>query len=157
MPHKTIENDFSGQTFYVGLDVHKKSWSVCVRTMGIEVSHFSQPPNAHQLAHHLHTKFPGGIFHSAYEAGFSGTKAHTQLCNSGVHNSIVHAGDIPQTDKQRNNKTDLHDSRSIAKYLEASLLNPIYIMGVEQQEIRSLFRLRCARQLRRKRRALCGE
>lgn len=134
--------DFSGQTFYIGLDVHKKSWSVTVRTLGMEIEHFTQTPDPFQLAHHLKNKFKGASFVSAYEAGFSGTSAHTALCKAGINNCVIHPGDLPLTDKQKNNKTDLHDSRAIAKYLEADLLNSIYIMPVDQQERRSLFRLR---------------
>jgi len=142
--HKITPKAFAGQTFYVGLDVHKKSWSVTVRTAGLEVEHFAQTPDPVQLARHLKSKFKGASFLSAYEAGFSGTSAHTALCDAGIQNRIIHAGDLPVTDKQKSNKTDLHDSRAIAKYLEADLLNSIYIMPVEQQERRALFRLRQA-------------
>jgi transposase len=125
--NKIIPIDFSGQTFYVGLDVHKKSWSVTVRTSGLEIEHFTQTPDPLQLAHHLQHKFKGAAFYSAYEAGFCGTSAHVTLCNAGINNCIIHPGDLPVTDKQKSNKTDLHDSRAIAKYLEADLLNSIYI------------------------------
>jgi transposase len=143
--NKITPIDFSGQNFYVGLDVHKKSWSVTVRTCGIEIEHFTQTPDPLQLAHHLQNKFKGASFYSAYEAGFCGTAAHTALCKAGINNCIIHPGDLPVTDKQKSNKTDLHDSRAIAKYLEADLLNRIYIMPVEQQERRALFRLRQAK------------
>lgn len=46
---------------------------------------------------------------------------------------IVNPADIPQTDKQKKNKTDLHDSRATARYLEKGLLSPIYVMTPEQQ------------------------
>ncbi|HMG10273.1 MAG TPA: hypothetical protein VK609_17280 [Mucilaginibacter sp.] len=48
MPRTNLQkqNDFSGQNFYVGLDVHKKSWSVTIRSMGIQVGHFTQAPGA---------------------------------------------------------------------------------------------------------------
>jgi len=118
-------NNFQDQKFYIGLDVHKKSWSVTVRTMGFEVAHFNQLPDAAQLAHYLKTRYPGNQFLSAYEAGFCGTSHHHALCNAGIKNIIVHAADIPQTDKQKKNKTDLHDSRAIARYLETGLLNDI--------------------------------
>jgi len=94
------------------------------------------------LYNHLKKKFPNGIFHSAYEAGFCGTTYHKQLCQLGIENIIVHPADIPQTDKQKKNKTDLHDSRSIAYYLEKGLLHGIHVFSDEQQELRSLFRLR---------------
>jgi transposase len=90
----------------------------------------------------LQTKFAGGKFYSAYEAGFCGTGYHEQLCKVGISNIIVHAADIPQTDKQKKNKTDLHDSRSIAEYLEKGNLHGIHVLCREQQELRSLFRLR---------------
>lgn len=154
MPNTNFRNsiDFKDQNFYVGIDVHKKSWSVTVRTSQIEVAHFTQPPVAEVLATHLKKKYPAAIFHSAYEAGFCGTKAHKQLCQLGIDNIITHAADIPATDKQRKNKTDLHDSRAIARYLEKGDLQGIYVPSEKQQELRSLFRLREAK-LRDKTRA----
>ncbi len=134
--------DFTGQPFYVGLDVHKKSWSVTVRTSGLEVAHFIQVPNTSQLARYLKRRYPGADFRSAYEAGFCGTGIHNSLCKAGVNNIIVNPADLPQTDKQKKNKTDLHDSRAIARYLEAGLLKSIYVMPIDQQQRRSLFRLR---------------
>jgi transposase len=134
--------DFTGQTFYVGLDVHKNSWSVTVRTSGLEVSHFSQNPDVVLLAKHLSKRYPGAEFISAYEAGFCGTKIHHLLCKAGIKNIIIHPADLPKTDKQHKNKTDLHDSRAAARYLEAGLLKSIYIMPDQQQERRALYRLR---------------
>jgi len=144
MPSTNLQKsiDFNGQKFYVGLDVHKKSWSVTVRCLGMRVANFTQPPSAEALANTLKKKFPGGIFYSAYEAGFCGTGSHEQLCKLGINNTIAHAADIPTTDKQKKNKTDLHDSRTIAERLEKNDLNSVHILSREQQELRSLFRLR---------------
>jgi transposase len=144
MPSTKLQHsvDFNGQNFYVGLDVHKKSWSVTVRCLGMQVTHFTQPPCPEALVSTLKKKFPGGAFYSAYEAGFCGTVNHEQLCKLGISNIIVHAADIPSTDKQKKNKTDLHDSRSIAERLEKNDLHGIHILSREQQELRSLFRLR---------------
>jgi transposase len=134
--------DFNGQNFYVGLDVHKKSWAVTIRSMGIQIAHFTQPPGADALAGYLQKNYPGGCFHSAYEAGFCGTGIHEQLCKLGINNIMVHAADIPSTDKQKKNKTDLHDSRAIAEHLQKGNLRGIYVLSREHQELRSLFRLR---------------
>jgi transposase len=136
------QNDFTSQDFYIGLDVHKQSWYVTIRSLGIEVGHFTQEPDAAALHQYLHRNFPGGQYHSAYEAGFCGTGAHEQLCKAGIDNMIVHAADMPITDKQKKNKTDLHDSRAIADHLERGNLHGIYVLSQEQQELRSLFRLR---------------
>jgi len=138
-------NDFTGQTFFVGLDVHKKSWAVTVRTLGFEVSHFTQDADSGQLSRYLNNRYPGGNFVSAYEAGFCGTSVHHLLCKAGIKNIIINPADLPQTDKQKKNKTDVHDSRAAARYLEAGLLKCIHIMPVDQQERRALFRLREAK------------
>lgn len=144
----TINNksiNFIGQTFFVGLDVHKNSWTVTVRTLAMEVAHFTQAPQASQLAGYLNNKYPGGKFLSAYEAGFCGISPHDALCKLGIENIVFHAADLPRTDKQMKNKTDLFDSRAIAHYLEKEMLKGIYIMSVTQQELRSLYRLREAK------------
>lgn len=136
------QNDFTGQHFYIGLDVHKGSWYVTIRSLGIELSHFSQAPDGLQLWTYLERNFPGGQYHSAYEAGFCGTVAHEQLCSAGISNMVVHAADVPSTDKQKKNKTDLHDSRAIAEHLERGNLQGIHLFSQQEQELRSLFRLR---------------
>jgi transposase len=144
MPHsKSI--DFTGQDFYVGIDVHKKSWTVTVRTLGMQVAHFTQPPQALHLNAWLRSRYPGGTYLSAYEAGFCGTSHHQHLCDAGIKNIIIHPADLPMTNKQKTNKTDLHDSRSIASYLQAGVLSGIFIMSADQQQRRALFRCRQAK------------
>lgn len=144
MPTTNLEYsvDFTEQNFYVGIDVHKKSWTVTVRTMGLVVDRFTQPPSADALANYLFRKFPNGRFHSAYEAGFCGTSHHTRLRFLQIENIVVHPADLPLTDKQKKTKTDLHDSRSIAYYLEKGMLHSIHIFPKSHQELRSLFRFR---------------
>jgi transposase len=137
--------DFKGQKFYIGIDVHKNSWAVTIRSLHLHLEHFSQPPSAKVLVNHLHKKYPEGEYYSAYEAGFCGTGIHEELCSLGVKNIIVHAADIPFTDKQNKNKSDVRDSRSIAFHLEKGNLHGIYIMPREWQELRSLFRFRQAK------------
>lgn len=137
--------NFTGQPFYIGTDVHNKSWTITVRTLNIEVAHFTQEPSVERLARYLQNRYPGGVFFSAYEAGFCGTSIHHALCKAGIKNLIIHPADLPQSDKQKKNKTDRHDSRAIARYLEAGLLSGIYIMPFDQQERRSLYRLREAK------------
>jgi transposase len=138
-------SDFRGQSFFIGLDVHKRSWSVTVRSLNLHLDHFSQPPSVKVLINYLHKRYPGGEYYSAYEAGFCGTGIHEELCRGGVHNIIVNPADIPCTDKQNKNKTDIRDSRSIAFHLEKGNLHGIYIMPRDRQELRSLFRFREAK------------
>jgi len=144
MPVTSKFTDFSDQCFFIGIDVHKKSWSVTIRALNLELVHFSQAADAYQLSRYVHERFPGGRFFSAYEAGFCGTSHHHALCNAGIKNIIIHPADLPESDKEKKNKTDLHDSRAVAKYLESGVLAGIHIMPVDQQERRSLFRCRQA-------------
>jgi transposase len=69
-------SDFRGQSFFIGIDVHKSSWSVAVHSLNLQLEHFSQPPSVRVLINHLHKKYPGGEYYSAYEAGFFGTGGH---------------------------------------------------------------------------------
>jgi transposase len=146
MPTSIIKStNFKGQPFYIGIDVHKKSWTITVRTLGLEIAHFTQTPDIKHLACYLETRWPGGNFLSAYEAGFCGTSPHHALCKAGIQNILIHPGDLPQTDKQKKTKTDLHDSRAIARYLEAGVLSGIHIMAADQQQRRALYRCREAK------------
>ena len=144
MPTTKLQNsdEFKDQKFFIGMDVHKRSWTITIRSLGIQIERFTQPPSVESLVTHLQRNYPGGKYYSAYEAGFCGTDMHEQLCKLGVENMVVHAADIPTTDKQRKNKTDLHDSRAIAEKLEKNEIHGIHVLTREQQELRSLFRLR---------------
>lgn len=133
---------FKDQKFFIGMDVHKKSWVITIRSMGIQIARFTQPPSVEALVKYLEKNYPGGKYYSVYEAGFCGTDTHEQLCKAGINNIIVHAADIPTTDKQRKNKTDLHDSSTLADKLEKNEVHGIHVLTRDQQELRGLFRLR---------------
>jgi len=142
MDSKSRTVDFDGQDFYLGLDVHHKSWKVTVRTMGTEVKTLVMPPDADKLHAHMRRNYPGGSYHSCYEAGFSGFGAHRRLVELGIDNRVVHAADVPTTDKERRQKDDVRDSRKLARSLENGELKPIYIPDPHMEQLRSLCRLR---------------
>ena len=48
MVNKDIQ-DFSKQHFYIGLDVHKKRWSVSIRTEQLLLKQFSMNPSPDEL------------------------------------------------------------------------------------------------------------
>ena len=107
--------DFSGQSIYVGLDVHKKSWSVSIFSEQCEHKKFTQPPEADQLAQYLKRNFPGAAYQVVYEAGFSGFWAHDRLQERGVNCIVVHPADVPTTNKERTSKRDRIDCRKLAR------------------------------------------
>jgi len=134
--------DFEGQNIYVGIDVHKKDWTVCIFSEHLEHKKFAQPPKAEVLKNYLHQNFPGAGYYSAYEAGFCGFQVHWDLVSHGIENIVVNAADVPTTHKEKANKTDKRDSRKIGRSLRAGELTGIHIPKRKTQEDRSLVRLR---------------
>jgi transposase len=138
----TKKTDFSNHNFYIGLDVHKKSWQVTILTDGLELKAYTQPPSAQILADYLHQNYPGGNYYSAYEAGFCGYTAHRQLNKLGIINIVVNPADIPRMNKELVYQTDRSDSRSLARELRNKQLRGIYIFDPVDEEFRSMFRHR---------------
>lgn len=134
--------DFKGQNIYVGFDVHLKSWTVTIMTEKLSHKTFTQPPNPKVLHQYLVKNFPGGTYHSAYEAGFCGYWIHNNLKSLGVHSIVVNPADIPTTDKEKVQKEDSRDSRKIARALRNGDLTPIYVPSTKTLEDRTLVRMR---------------
>jgi transposase len=103
---------------------------------------FTQPPRPEVLYNYLKKNFPGGNYHSAYEAGFCGYWIHDKLVSFGIKSIVVNPADIPTTDKERVQKEDKRDSRKIARSLSAGTLMPIYVPSIQTQRDRSLLRTR---------------
>ena len=81
--------NFNGQSIYVGIDVHLKSWKVTIMTEKLNHKTFSQNPNPELLCQYLTRNFPGGQYYSAYEAGFCGYWIHNKLTSLGaIHREI---------------------------------------------------------------------
>jgi transposase len=134
--------DFRNQNIYVGFDVHLKSWKVTILTEKVALKTFSQDPKPELLYEYLKRNFPGGIYHSAYEAGFCGYWIHNKLKSLGINSIVVNAADIPTTNKERVQKEDKRDSKKIARSLRSGDLKAIYVPGLSTIEDRSLLRAR---------------
>jgi len=138
----TKKIDFTGKNLFIGLDVHKKSWSVTILVEGMEHRTFTQPPDPQTLYNYLQKMFPGGTYFSAYEAGFCGYGIHRELNALGIKNIVINAADIPSSQKDQLQKRDPVDSRKIARALEKGLLRAIHIFDRDMEELRSLNRTR---------------
>ena len=138
----TKKIDFKGKELFIGLDVHKKSWSITIVVEGIKHRTFTQPPEPKALYHYLQKTFPGGSYSSAYEAGFCGYGIHRELNSLGIRNIVINAADIPTSQKDKLQKRDPIDSRKIARALEKGSLRGIHIFDRELEELRSLNRTR---------------
>ena len=134
--------DFRGQHIYVGMDVHKKSWSVSIQTEQFEHKTFTQPPEVDTLVNYLKRNFPGASYKSVYEAGYCGFWIHDRLQEHGVQCLVVNPADVPTKDKERTKKTDRVDCRKLARSLRSRELEGIYVPSRPKVEDRSLIRTR---------------
>jgi transposase len=132
--------DFTGQSIFCGIDIHKKNWSICLRTCDRELKVFSQDPDPLVLIHHFNKYYPNATISIAYEAGFSGFWAQQVFASQGLECKVVNPSDIPQPDKSRRHKTDVVDCRKLALELSKASLNSIHIPTQETIEHRSLVR-----------------
>lgn len=134
--------DFDNTDFYIGIDVHKKSWKISVNLKDKHLKSFSMDPSPKTLAAFMQKNYPYGIYHSVYEAGFCGFHIHEELTKLGFHNIIVSAADVPSSSKERAFKTDAIDCMKLARELSNGKLKCIYIPDKYSQEFRGLVRRR---------------
>lgn len=97
---KNSTGSFKGQVIFVGIDVHKKQWTVTVRHRGQVQKTFMMNPDPEKLAEYLKRNYPDTEYHSVYEAGFSGFEAHRALCRLGVQNIVINPADVPTSGKE---------------------------------------------------------
>jgi len=134
--------DFTGQPIYIGLDVHKKSWSVSIHSAICEHKTFRQPSEVNVLVNYLKRNFPGASYHAVYEAGYSGFWIHDQLREKGVACTVANPADVPTKEKERRTKRDRIDCRKLARSLRAGEIEGIYVPCRPKLEDRSLVRTR---------------
>lgn len=139
---KSNQLNFVGQTLYVGIDVHKKSWQITMILNGIKVKTFSMNPNPNELYNYLTSNYPNANYYSVYEAGFSGFWAARQLQSLGINNIVVNPADVPTKSKERRKKTDKIDSSKLARELSVGNLEGVYIPSPKAEALRTLVRLR---------------
>ena len=134
---------FKDQTIWAGLDVHLLSWTVAICSEHRVYRPFKMsPPKVEDLVYYLRKKFPEATYICAYESGFSGYGLCESLYEFDIACLVVHAADIPVSDKQTEFKTDARDAANIARCLRSGELQSIYIPSKQLQCDRSLIRVR---------------
>ena len=136
------EINFKGQNVYIGIDVHLKTWSVSIITESGYTKQHSQPSSAQTLFEHLKKHYPEGNYQAVYESGFCGFSTYYALESLGISCIVIHAADVPTTQYEQVMKTDLIDSKKLAKALKFGQLRGIYILGREYLDDRSYVRYR---------------
>lgn len=135
---------FSGQNIFVGIDVHKRKWSVATITeSGLQRVH-AQNASAQELIDFLNRHYPDGNYRAVYEAGFTGFSTYYSLTEAGIDCMVIHAADVPTTQYETVMKTDKVDCVKLAKSLRAGLLKGIYVRPKDSIDDRGVIRMRRA-------------
>ena len=132
---------YKGKVVYVGIDVHKKTYSVSCICDGALAKRDTIAAIPENLVGYLQKYFGGATIYSAYEAGFSGFYLHRCLVKHDIENIVVHAASIEISARDRV-KTDKRDSLKIAQQLSAGRLRGIHIPDERRENFRSVTRLR---------------
>lgn len=133
--------DYTGKTVFVGIDVHKKTYSVtCMCDKGI-VKRDTLKAKEEGLVNYLKKYFPQAEIKTVYEAGFSGFVLHRYLLSQGIENIVVNAASVEVSSRDRV-KTDKRDSLKLATQLSDSRLRGIYVPSKQREAYRELSRMR---------------
>lgn len=133
--------DYTDQSIFIGIDVHKKTYNVTAIFDGVILKRDRMAACPQKLIAYCHKFFPNARIHSAYEAGFCGFGLHRQLLENGINNIVVHAASIEIAARDRV-KTDKRDSLKIATQLSDGRLKCIHIPSPEREAARFISRLR---------------
>ena len=125
---------------FIGMDIHKKSWSVHLRTDLFDHKGFNMPPVAEKLVDYVTRYFSDHEVSLTYEAGCCGFSAARYFLSRGWQVKVVNPNDVPRSDKQQYQKTDKLDCRNLCKQLQQDQLQGIYIPSEEVQQLLSLLR-----------------
>lgn len=143
MQSSTQVLSYAGQTIHFGLDYHKKSWRVQpIHGQVVGKGYTITSPTTAELHRRLTKTYPQATFVGVYEAGFCGFQIVRQLKAYGVKMSPVHAADVPQTDKDRQQKSDPVDALRLAKLAVSGDYEAIYVPSPAEEHFRQLSRYR---------------
>lgn len=127
---------------FIGIDIHKKQWTVHMRTDICEHRSFTMPPSPEHLFTYVERHFLDHQVSVAFEIGCCGFWAAREMLGYGWQVVVVNPGDVKQSDKHRYQKTDQIDCRHLSRQLQKEELAGIYVPSEEQEQLLLLLRQR---------------
>jgi len=127
---------------FIGLDIHKKSWTVSIQTDLFFHKTYSMPSVAEDLYQYVERTFPDYEVDLVYEAGCCGFTSARYFLNLGWNVLVVNPADVKTSDKERYQKTDALDSKNLSNQLKAGVVKGIHIPTEEQEQFTTLVRHR---------------
>ena len=129
-----------GEDLFIGIDLHKRTWHITIRTRDIQIfsgSIAGQWPALQKLLN----RYKEAQLHAVYEAGYFGYWLFDKLIVDGINCIVTPPTLIPQEYGNRV-KTDRLDSRKLARFLAKGLLNHIYVPSKKERFHRQVIRRR---------------
>lgn len=127
---------------FIGLDIHKQSWTVSIQTDLFFHKTYSMPSIAEDLYQYVQRTFPNHEINLVYEAGCCGFTAARYFLNLGWNVLVVNPADVKTGDKERYQKTDSLDSKNLSNQLKAGVLKGIHIPTEAEEQFTTLARHR---------------
>jgi len=124
-----------GKPIYVGMDVHKKDWTVHVVCHGEAIYHATVSPDPKQLIARLKS-FGAKEVHTVYEAGPTGYWLHEALVSAGIDSMVTPPSLVPRIGGRM--KTDRRDSIKLATMLAGGFLKRVHVLSPQQRAHRQL-------------------
>jgi transposase len=136
-----MKRDYTNKTVFVGIDVHKKTYTVYCICEQEKVKSWTMEADSKKLIEQLKSYFSGAQLYSVYEAGFSGFALHRELIAAGIINIVVNPGSVEVASRDKV-KTDRRDAKKLAEQLSYGRLKSIHIPSLEAELLRLSTRMR---------------
>ncbi len=94
MDNSSERSSYVGQKVFIGIDVHKRTYSVVAVMEGEVLKKWRTSALPQELVKQLQRFFSGAELYTVYEAGFSGFVLHRVLEKAGIKNLVVDPGSI---------------------------------------------------------------
>ncbi len=135
-------------TVYVGMDVHKESFTLACYTNEKEEAEYVQKTEGHysKIISYLEAmRFHYGddvTFICGYEAGCLGYTLYHQLTSHHVRCVILAPTSMPDQKGKKKVKTDKRDAKKIARCLAHHDYSPVYVPTAKDEETKEYIRMR---------------
>lgn len=135
-----VQESNNGVNIWVGVDVHKKSYSVAILSDNGIWHNFTTPSDNQGLIRQFKDR-DINVTGLVYEAGLTGFGLCRECRKAGIDAMVVAAVRIPRP-IGKTAKTDKIDCMKLAEYLAKGLLKPIHVPTEEQEARRAKVRRR---------------
>ena len=135
-------------TVYVGMDVHKETFSLCCYTNEKEIAEYPQKVEAHysKVINYIEAmRFHYGddvLFICGYEAGCLGFTLYHELTAHNVKCIILAPTTMLQQRGKKKVKTDKRDAALIARCLAHHDYSPVHVPTEKDEQVKEFIRMR---------------